>query len=127
MSTPGGSIQEISFDDRLFPVAGDAEATIFLGGMSNDPQANGNGTARAVLERMLPYVEGLQLAVDLDNDDMAFIQSRANNGRLYPFSITMVSGHVYGGSMMITGTPEFNTKNSTAAVNFKGEGELELQ
>lgn len=128
----GGSIQEVSINGRIFAVAADADGTRKLGGFENAIESNGDGSARTVKTRVPWMFSGLVLDIDLDRADQEFLQDiadgvNADPDGFYPMSITLASGHTYGGKGTIVEALEGTTNNTTATVSLCGPGKLELQ
>jgi len=123
----GGSILAVSIAGRNFPVAADNDATRKLGGMINEVQANGDGSARLIKTREPLSVQGLQLECDDDRDDHQFLQGVANGNGFQVIGITLAAGQTWQGTAQITGDLQYSTQNSTASVNLMGPGELTKQ
>ena len=128
MTAPiGGSIESVSIDNQLFAVAADADATLNLGGWSNEVQPNGNGTSRIIKTRMPWSISGLTLAVDDDAANQEFLQSIADGNEYVPVTIRMASGVTYQGTGTITDNIERSTQSATISLSLSGEGSLTQQ
>jgi hypothetical protein len=127
MATRGGSIQEVSLDGRVFNVAADADATVRLGGMTNEVKSNGNGTARIIQTRGPWSMSGLQIELDPDRGDHAWLQDKIDSGAWIKTGITLVDSTVLQGSGQITGDFEGSTQNATGNLSMQGRGRLETQ
>ena len=127
MSAIGGSIESASIRGRLFPVAGDADVGIKLGGFENEVQPNGDGSARQVKTRAAWSLDGVAFAVDHDKDDLAFLQEIADDPEYVPIAITLASGDVFHGKGTITGEVKLQTQNATAPLSLMGPGKLTKQ
>jgi hypothetical protein len=123
----GGSIESISVDAQLFAVAADADATMALGGWSNDVQPNGNGTARIIKTRIPWTLSGLTVAVDDDARNQEFLQAIADGNIYVPCTIRMASGVTYQGTGTITDNIERSTQSATCTVSLSGQGSLSKQ
>lgn len=127
MAAVGGSIESVTLDGRIFPVAADAEAQRKLGGFENEVQSNGNGTARLIKTRVPLSIDGLTVEVDDDRGDHEFLQSLANRNDFFPVAITYASGATYQGTAQIVGEMQASSQNATAAVSLMGPGILTKQ
>ena len=123
----GGSIESVSIDNQLFAVAADADATMSLGGFSNEVQPNGNGTSRIIKTRIPWTISGLSLAVDDDATNQEFLQRIADGNQYVPVTIRMASGVTYQGSGPITDNIERSTQSATVTVSLSGQGILSQQ
>jgi hypothetical protein len=127
MPAIAGSIKEVTFKGRIFPVAADAEANRKLGGFENEVLANGDGSARLIKTRVPHLVDGLTLEVDDSRGDHEFLQEAANSSEFFALSITFVSGITYQGTSQITGEFQSSSQTGAIAVTFSGPGELTRQ
>lgn len=123
----GGSIESVSIDNQLYAVAADADATMSLGGFSNEVQPNGNGTARIIKTRVPWSLTGLSLAIDDDANNQEALQTIADGNIYVPVTIRMASGVVYQGSGTITDNIERSTQSATVTVSLSGQGSLSQQ
>ena len=123
----GGSIECISVDAQLFAVAADADATMALGGWSNEVQPNGDGTSRIIKTRIPWTLSGLTVAVDDDAQNQEFLQTIADGNIFVPCTIRMASGVVYQGTGTITENVERSTQSATCTVSLSGIGTLSKQ
>lgn len=126
MSAVGGSIESISINGRIFAVAADADATIFIGGRQNEVQVNGNGSVRVVKTQTPWSISGLTVSIDTVMGDLEFLQGIANAPGLVPVVVTMANGTSYAGNGTITDALELSTQNATASVSLSGEQALDL-
>jgi hypothetical protein len=128
MTAPiGGSIENVTIDNQLFAVAGDADATMSIGGWNNEIQPNGNGTARIIKTRAPWSITGLTLAVDDDAANQEFLQAIADGNEYVPVTIRMASGVTYQGTGTITDPIERSTQSATMSLSLSGEGALTQQ
>lgn len=123
----GGSIESVSVDNQLFSVAADADATMSLGGWSNEIQPNGNGTSRIVKSRVPWALSGLMIAVDDDAANQEFLQRIADGNTYVPVTIRMASGVTYQGTGTITEPVERSTQSATCSLSLGGQGTLSQQ
>lgn len=127
MTAVGGSIESISIRGRIFPVAGDADATLQLGGWQNEVQPNGNGTARIIKTRIPWRLEGVQIEVDDNRADHEFLQEIADGQDYVPCAISLNSGITWSGNGTVVDTPGRTTMASTCGIVLAGQGKLEQQ
>lgn len=127
MAAVGGSIESVTLDGRIFPVAADAEAQRKLGGFENEVQSNGDGTARIIKTRVPLSIEGLVVEVDDDRADHEFLQELANRNDFFAIAVTYASGATYQGSAQLTGGAQASSQNATAAIALMGPGVLTKQ
>ena len=116
----GGSIVSVTINGRYFPVDKDADASLNLGGYTNEKKSNGDGTSRNVKTYRLASIKGLVLSMDNDRGDNEFIQDAANQLNDFDADATLVDGTVYSGFMQIEGEPEYKTMDSTCEIELKG-------
>jgi hypothetical protein len=127
MAAVGGSIESISINGRIFPVASDAEANRKLGGFENEVQANGDGTARIVKTRVPWSLDGVTVEIDDVRGDQEFLQEVANGNVYVPIAITFASGLVYQGDGILTGEIQASSQSATAPISLMGPGEMTKQ
>lgn len=129
MSAPvGGSIEHVTIGNRLFAVAADADATINLGGDTNEIQPNGDRkTSRMIKTVNFWAVGGLAVSINDSNRDQEFLQDIADGNVYEPFTVKMASGVVYQGTGTVTEAVERSSQSATATVSFGGEGKLTQQ
>ena len=123
----GGSIESITVDSQIFAVAADADATMSLGGWTNEVQPNGNGTSRIIKTRIPWTLTGLTVAIDDAARNHEFLQEIADGNVYVPCTIRMASGIVYQGTGTITENVERSTQSATASVSLSGQGTLTQQ
>jgi hypothetical protein len=123
----GGSIESITIDGRLFPVASDADSNRKLGGKQNEVQENGNGSARLIKTNTAWMMDGLALDVDDLSDDLEYLQSKANTNGFFPCVVKYASGAIYSGNGQITGDLQMSSQNATAPITLSGTGVLTRQ
>jgi hypothetical protein len=126
----GGDIEEITISHptigkRSFAVEKGADNTLDLGGYSKEIEMNGNGTARASLERKPWMIENVSLNIEADNEDLEFLQNVQDSPIDSEFTFSYVVGDVYRGTGSLTGDLKHNTKSSLAAVTISGGGKCE--
>jgi len=123
----GGSIESVSIDGRLFPVAADAAPNRNLGGFKNEVASNGNGTARLLKTRVPWMIDGIALEIDDDRSDQEFLKKIADGNEFVDMTITFASGHTYQGSGQIVDDINFDSSKATADVKLSGPGDASQQ
>ena len=124
MPATGGSIESVTLDGRIFPVAADAEAQRKLGGFENDVQANGDGTARLIKTRVPLSIDGLTIEVDDARGDHEFLQALSDRWEYFSIAVSYPSGETYSGLAQLTGEMQTSSQSATASVNLMGPGIL---
>lgn len=120
MTAVGGSLKELSIKGRGFPVAADADATINLGGYTNEQQPNGNGSAR-IVKTVVPWsITGVSVEIDHARGDLEFLQEVAAMTDNVAIAITLVNDVVYQREGTITDNVELSTQNTTAPLSLSG-------
>lgn len=120
----GGSIQKVSLAGSTFNATADNEATLMLGGKSNEVRPNGDGVTGRTVKTVVPWkISGLELAVDFAAGEMEFLQNLAD-GPPFACAITLADGKVFRGTGSIQGDLTGNTQNSTASMELSGSGKL---
>lgn len=127
MAPVGGSLIGLTLDGRVFPIAADADANRKLGGFENEMQANGDGSARLIKNRVLGGIDGLTLSMDDDRGDHEFLQALTDRNGFFPIALTYASGNVYQGTGQIVGETQAGSQSATAPVSVMVEGELTKQ
>jgi len=123
----GGSIENVSIDNQLFAVAADADATMSLGGYSNEIQPNGDKTSR-IIKTVMPWsVTGLTLSVDDNAANHEFLQQIADGNVYVPITIRLASQVTYQGTGTIVDNLERSTTSATVTVSMSGQGTLSQQ
>ena len=123
----GGSIESISVNNRLFPVAADADVNMSLGGFTNEVLANGDGSSRQVKTRVPWMIDGVQLELDSIRADLEYLQEVSDNQEDIPIVITLVDGTAYQGRGTVEGDVQRASQSATGTMSFKGPGKLEQQ
>jgi hypothetical protein len=127
MASVGGSCKECSIDGRIFPVPGDAEVTVKTGGYANEPLPNGDGTSAIQKNAESGGVEGLQVRLDHDRNDLKFLQDVADGKRFVNFTITFADDSTFGGEIMIADMPGASSKSATAEIKVFSNGKIQRQ
>lgn len=127
MTAVGGSMESCAIDGRTFAIAADADGTRKLGGFENEVQANGDGSARIVKTRVPWSMAGLEVEIQEDRDDQAFLQEKADSKDFFKFEVTFASGDTYAGRATIVDAIDFSSQKATAPLSLMGPDKLEKQ
>jgi len=127
MTAVGGSIEAVTIDGRLFPVAADADSGRKYGGFENEIQMNGNGTFRTVKTRVAWMLDGLTLSFDDNQADLEFLQDVADATEPVDISITYASNVTVESKGQIVGELKASSQNATVPVTLSGGGRLAQQ
>jgi hypothetical protein len=127
MAAIGGSIEEITLDDRPFTLAADSEAARILGGYENEVLPNGNRTSRLIKKIKQGGFDGMRLSCDNDRGDQEYVQDLANAKRFFRMHLTGTDGTVYQGRCQITGDIQYDYQTATLTVNLMFDGVITQQ
>lgn len=116
----GGPIESLVYDGRRFAVDGESDIERILGGKSNEAKPNGDGTNRVVQSAVVAQANTVPLVIDDARGDQEFLVERQTAGIPKDVTITLASGVIYAGSMVITEPIPVSSKESTAEVSFAG-------
>lgn len=116
----GGPIESLVYDGRRFPVDGEADVERILGGKSNEGKPNGDGTFRVVQSSVIGALNSVPLVIDDSRGDQEFLVDLQKTGVPKDMTVTLASGYIYSGSMVITEPIPVSSKESTADVSFAG-------
>lgn len=123
----GGSVQSISIGGRLFAVAADAAFSVFLGGYTNETEANGDGTARLIKTAAPWKIDGIVVNIDNLNGDDLYLQNIANSNEYTTVTVNFASGAIYEGQGQITGDLMTDSQKTTSSFTLSGTGILSRQ
>jgi len=127
MAAVGGSVESVTLDGRIFPVAFDADISRKLGGVENENMLNGDGTSRLIKTRVAWSLSGLVLESDDSRGDHEFVQALANRNSYFPIALTYASGETYQATGQISGEMNASSQSATLTVDVSGPGELTQQ
>lgn len=117
----GGPLESVTINSRRFPVDGEANAMISLGGFTNEVKPNGDGkTYRIVKTAKNAKIKSIPIVVDSARGDVEFIQAIQDSFEPVPFFATEVDGTVWEGDVMIAGDPEKSAKEGTMEIEVNG-------
>ena len=112
----GGDITQLLIAGREFDPVEDANVTYRLSGFKNENNPTGNGGIHTKRTRKLGGFDALPISVDTSKKDLEFLQDLADKGAPVPMSMTLASGQIYGGDLVIEGDTDVNT----------GDGQIEI-
>jgi len=121
MAITAGDIRQLTWFGRELNVkAEDANVVIDLGGFISEAGINGNGTIPVTQRRKKARVAEVQVSLNDAREDLEFLQEKQNSGETGPLNITLASGVVYSGSMVLTGSLSKSTGDGTATLTWEG-------
>ena len=112
----GGDITQLTIAGRELDVAPDANVTYRTSGFINENTPTGNGGLHTKRTRKLGGFDSLPLSVDSSKKDLEYLQGLSDDGDPVPFAMTLASGYIYSGDLVIEGELDANT----------GDGQLEV-
>lgn len=119
--TGGGPLESITIKKRRFPVDGEINAMLSLGGFTNEVKPNGDGqTFRIVKTAKTAKLKAIPIIIDNSRGDMEFIQEIMDDPEPVDCFATEVDGTVWEGSVTIAGDPEKSTKEGTMEIEVHG-------
>ena len=122
----GGSIESVEINNRVFPVAADADVSRDLGGFTKEIMMNGDGSARYKKVRKPWKLGGLTVEISDADGDQEHLQAAQNSEEEVPIVINLVTGISYGGYGSVLDDLEFSSENATAEVSLGGGFKLEI-
>ena len=122
-----GPAESIVIAGRRFPCNADDDVTVQLPGWTNEIKMHGDGGGHPAKSRKPGKIDGLNVVIDHERDDLEYLQDCADKHEYLDISLTLCDGRVYAGSMQLTGdsTAE-GTKEGFAPVTLEGPN-LEVQ
>ncbi len=125
--TVAGSLRAMSIKGREFSAAGDADLARKLGGLENEVQPNGDGTAR-IIQVVVPWkVGGITLTIRDDREDQEYLQEIANSGQEVDITFTFRNNVTYQSKGTIVGEINFQSMAGTAGIECSGGGVMSKQ
>lgn len=116
----GGDIRQLKIGGREFGVASGASIEVTLSGYQNTFVPFGNGQMGGTQVRVLAAIDGMEVSIDNDNEDMEFLQGIQTDGEPVPLSYTLVDGKTYSGSLGIDGELKYKSDAGTATFAMRG-------
>jgi hypothetical protein len=116
-----GPAESITIAGRRFVCNSDDDVSVQLPGWTNEMKMHGDGSGHMAKSRKPGKIDGLNVYIDHERDDLEFIQTNADKHEFLDTSLTLCDGRVYAGSLQITGdsTAE-GTKEGYAPLTLEG-------
>jgi hypothetical protein len=116
-----GDIRQLTINGREYDVkAGDASVEIDLGGFENTADLGGNGSLQVTQRRMTAGFSACPISIDDVRKDLEALVAISNAGTPVPVNITIASGMVYSGQLVLVGDFKKNTGDGTCAIEMRG-------
>ncbi|GHV90449.1 hypothetical protein AGMMS50268_09520 [Spirochaetia bacterium] len=116
-----GPAESITIAGRRFACNSEDDVTIQLSGFTNEVKMHGDGSSHVAKSRKPGKIDGLNVYIDHERDDLEFLQTETDKHSYLDTSITLCDGRVYAGSLQMTGdgTAE-STKEGYAPITMEG-------
>lgn len=115
----GGDVRQVIIDGVEYdPVGGGGSYTAIFSGFTNENQPTGNGAIHTNQSRKLGGFDGLQLSVT--TDQYATLQKVADKSEPVPVQITIASGDVHSGQLVVEGDLNFDAVAGTMELSMRG-------
>ena len=116
-----GPAESITIAGRRFVCNSDDDVSVQLPGWTNETKMHGDGSAHTSKSRKPGKIDGLNVYIDHERDDLEYLQEQADKHSNLDISLTFCDGTIYAGSMQIVGdsTAE-GTKESYAPITLEG-------
>lgn len=118
-------IEAVWIDGRVFQVLASDRPSVETGGFGFEWVANGDGSARRVMNLLPWQVSGLMLVVDEDQGDWEFLCAVADSEDEATLVFEKTSGRLWRGKGWIVDELELCLATSVVGVAFAGAGRLE--
>ena len=115
-----GDIIQLTAAGREFDTAADANVTYRVGKWVNETTPTGNGGSATKRTRKLGGFDSLPLSIDSEKKDLEYLQGLADDGDPVPFTMTLASGYIYSGDLVIEGELDANTGDGQTEVTALG-------
>lgn len=116
----GGDVAQLKIGGRELDVMSESSFELTLSGKENSFKPTGNGKMRGTQKRVLAAVDGLEVAIDSENEDHEYLQGIRDDGEPVAFSLTLNDGTTYSGSMGIEGELKYKTDTGSASFAMRG-------
>ena len=127
MGIKAGDIRQCTwYGLELEPMA-DLDLTLFIspkggGGIIQvSNTAYGNGKLHSTGKRILPGFDGGSFGAGFGSQKAEFLQNKQNLGEPGPFTLTLIGGEVYAGSLLPEG--EISVSTGGGSISIAGRGE----
>ena len=115
-----GDITQLTIAGREFDPTADANVTYRTNGWMNENTPTGNGGLHTKRTRKLGGFDSLPLSVDTSKKDLEYLQGLADAGEPVPMAMTLSSGDIYAGDLVIEGELDANTGDGQVEVTALG-------
>ena len=115
-----GDITQFTVAGREFDPAPDANVSYRTSGFMNESTPTGNGGLHTKRTRKLGGFDSLPLSIDSEKKDLEYLQGLADEGEPQPFAMTLSSGKIYAGDLVIEGELDANTGDGQVEVTALG-------
>ena len=116
-----GDIRQLTINGREYDVkAGDASVEIDLGGFENTADLGGNGSLQITQRRMTAGFSACPISIDDVRKDLEALAAISNAGLPVPVNITLISGVVYSGQLILVGDFRKNSGDGTCTIEMRG-------
>lgn len=115
----GGDVRQVSIGGVEYdPVGGGGGYTAIFSGFVNTNTPTGNGGMHTNQSRKLGGFDGLQLSTT--TEQYQALQDIADAGTVVPVSITVASGSVHSGQLLVEGDLNFDAVAGTVEISMRG-------
>ncbi len=115
-----GDIIQLTAAGREFDPAPDSNVTYRTSGWMNENTSTGNGGLHTKRTRKLGGFDSLPLSLDSEKKDLEYLQGLADAGVPVPWSMTLASGYIYAGDLVVEGELDANTGDGQVEVTALG-------
>ena len=116
-----GPAESVTIAGRRFVCNADDDVNVQLPGWNNETKMHGDGSGHVAKSRKPGKIDGLNVFIDHERDDLEFLQKQMDKHENLDVSLTLCDGRVYAGSMQITGdSTSEGTKEGFAPVTLEG-------
>ena len=116
----GGDITQLTINAREFDVVTDANVTYRTSGWMNESTPTGNGSMHTKRTRKLGGFDSLPIDLDSSRKDLEFLQGLADDADPVTMAMTLASGEIYSGDLVVEGELDANTGDGQAELTALG-------
>jgi hypothetical protein len=98
-----GPAESITIAGRRFACNAEDDVSVQLSGWTNENKLHGDGSSHIAKARKAGKIDGLNVYIDHERDDLEYIQTEMDKHSYLDVSLTMCDGRVYAGTMQFTG------------------------
>jgi hypothetical protein len=115
-----GDIREFTIDGRGFTPQSGASFTITMGGYDNEVTRGGNGDLTIKQSAVPGKIGDAAVIIDHEAGDMEFIRTRKDSAKVCNVAVTLVSGVVYQGDLVIAGEVGLSSGDGNVTLSLEG-------